>query len=69
MTTSMYYVGILFYRLLDVTLPSSSLPLSPPRYSLDYESGEVLSQLPYEYSSFIDLPPSAFGKKTTPTLN
>lgn len=47
-------------RLLDVTLPSSSLP-PPPRYSLDYESGEVLSQLPYEYSSFIDLPPSAFG--------
>ena len=69
MTTSMYYVSILFYRLLDVTLPSSSLPPPPPRYSLDYESGEVLSQLPYEYSSFIDLPPSAFGKKTTPTLN
>ena len=28
---------------------------------LDFESGRVLSQVPFEYSSFLDLPPSAFG--------
>ena len=35
---------------------------SPHHHSLDFESGHVLSQVPYEYSSFLDLPPSAFGK-------
>lgn len=33
---------------------------SPP-HTLDFEDGQVLSQLPYEYSSFLDLPPSALG--------
>ena len=42
----------------DVGVSPSS---SPPPYSLDYESGKVLSPVPYEHSSFIDLPPSAFG--------
>lgn len=33
---------------------------SPP-HTLNFEDGQVLSQLPYEYSSFLDLPPSALG--------
>ena len=33
---------------------------SPP-HTLNFEDGRVLSQLPYEYSSFLDLPPSALG--------
>lgn len=32
-----------------------------PSHTLDFEDGRVLSQLPYEYSSFLDLPPSALG--------
>lgn len=43
--------------------PSSHQPpgsQSPP-HTVDFESGRVLSRLPYEYSSFLDLPPSAFG--------
>lgn len=39
-------------------VPSGSQ--SPP-HTLDFEDGRVLSQLPYEYSSFLDLPPSALG--------
>ena len=38
-------------------------PGSPPHHSLDFESGRVLGQLPYEYSSFLDLPPAALGKR------
>ena len=34
---------------------------SPPR-SVDFESGRVLTQLPYEYSSFLDVPPDALGE-------
>jgi len=30
--------------------------------ALDFESGQVVGQLPYEYSSFLDLPPSALGQ-------
>ena len=50
----------------DVSLTGSTLPQmggsqSPP-HTLDFEDGRVLSQLPYEYSSFLDLPPSALGK-------
>ncbi len=42
---------------------SSSAPGSQtPPLKLDFESGQVVSQLPYEYSSFLDLPPSALGK-------
>lgn len=37
---------------------------SPPR-SVDFESGHVLTQLPYEYSSFLDVPPDALGKYGT----
>ena len=37
-------------------------PGSSPHHSLDFESGRVLGQLPYEYSSFLDLPPAALGK-------
>ena len=54
------------------TPPPSTPPLSsqlspgssqsPPR-SVDFESGRVLSQLPYEYSSFLDVPPDALGKE------
>ncbi len=33
---------------------------SPP-HTLNFEDGRVLSQLPYEYSSFLDLPPAALG--------
>ena len=40
---------------------------SPSSSSIDFESGKVLSQMPFEYSSFLDLPPSSFGK-TTPTV-
>lgn len=32
-----------------------------PLHTLSFEDGRVLSQLPYEYSSFLDLPPSALG--------
>ena len=35
-----------------------------PARAPDFESGQVLDQLPFEYSSFLDLPPSAFGKFT-----
>ena len=41
--------------------PPTSVSQSPP-HTLDFEDGRVLSQLPYEYSSFLDLPPSALGK-------
>ena len=37
---------------------------SGPAYAPDFESGQVLDQLPFEYSSFLDLPPSAFGNNT-----
>jgi hypothetical protein len=40
---------------------SSSAQVSGPAYAPDFESGRVLDQLPFEYSSFLDLPPSAFG--------
>ena len=39
----------------------SAGPQSPPR-SVDFESGHVLTQLPYEYSSFLDVPPDALGE-------
>lgn len=32
-----------------------------PLHTLNFEDGRVLSQLPYEYSSFLDLPTSALG--------
>lgn len=44
-------------------LPSNDPQQSPP-HTLDFEDGRVLSQLPYEYSSFLDLPPSALGMVT-----
>ena len=56
-------------RLLEAVLAPSSqssaaaVPSSPSAV-LDFESGQVLGQLPFEYSSFLDLPPAAFGKKT-----
>ena len=55
-------------RLLEAVLAPSSQPSaaaipSSPSAVLDFESGEVLGQLPFEYSSFLDLPPAAFGKK------
>ena len=48
-------------------LPSPPSPLPPtgsqsPPHTLNFEDGRVLSQLPYEYSSFLDLPPSALGE-------
>lgn len=42
--------------------PTLSGSQSPP-HTLDFEDGRVLSQLPYEYSSFLDVPPSALGIK------
>ena len=49
------------------TTPPHPSQLSPsssqsPSRSVDFESGRVLSQLPYEYSSFLDVPPHALGK-------
>ena len=49
------------------TTPPHTSQLSPsfsqsPSRSVDFESGRVLSQLPYEYSSFLDVPPDALGK-------
>ncbi len=41
--------------------PTSAGSQTPP-LNLDFESGQVVSQLPFEYSSFLDLPPSALGK-------
>lgn len=32
-----------------------------PAHTLNFEDGRVLSQLPYEYSSFLDPPTSALG--------
>ena len=46
------------------TTPPHPSSQSPPR-SVDFESGRVLSQLPYEYSSFLDVPPDALGKEST----
>ncbi|XP_064399477.1 OTU domain-containing protein 5-B-like isoform X2 [Halichondria panicea] len=40
--------------------PTSAGSQTPP-LNLDFESGQVVSQLPFEYSSFLDLPPSALG--------
>lgn len=45
--------------------PHTSTQPPPPAYTPDFESGQVLDQLPFEYSSFLDLPPSAFGNHTT----
>ena len=41
--------------------PTTSTQSQAPPLNLDFESGQVVSQLPYEYSSFLDLPPSALG--------
>lgn len=41
--------------------PPMSGSQSPP-HTLNFEDGRVLSQLPYEYSSFLDLPPSTLGR-------
>lgn len=41
--------------------PTTSTQTQAPPLNLDFESGQVVSQLPYEYSSFLDLPPSALG--------
>lgn len=52
-------------RLFEVALaPHTTSSLRP----LDFESGQVLSQMPYEYSSFFDLPPSALGKRIEITM-
>lgn len=44
------------------TTSNNSSGSQAPTLNLDFESGQVLSQLPYEYSSFLDLPPSALGE-------
>lgn len=44
--------------------PPTTGSQSPP-HTLNFEDGRVLSQLPYEYSSFLDLPPSALGWYST----
>ena len=44
---------------------SSSAQVSGPACAPDFESGRVLDQLPFEYSSFLDLPLSAFGKASS----
>lgn len=46
----------------NVAPPATSGSQSPP-HTLNFEDGRVLSQLPYEYSSFLDLPPAALGRQ------
>lgn len=41
--------------------PSTSLPNSPIAANFTYQEDNVLSAYPFEYSSFQDLPPAAFG--------
>ena len=68
---------------LSSTPPMPSNPLPPPPHSshlssagssqssprsVDFESGRVLTQLPYEYSSFLDVPPAALGESNEAIL-
>ena len=70
-TSSLLPYGVDAHGGVGGVAPSGSKAESPspprsgsqsPAHTLSFEDGRVLSQLPYEYSSFLDLPPSALGK-------